>query len=165
MADRPRPLTVRIGARRSPLARTQADHVAALLTERGVQSEFVGITTVGDTDARRLTEIGGTGVFVSGVRDAIVRGEVDLAVHSLKDLPTAPADGLLVAAVPPREDTRDVLIGCRLIDLRGGLRIGTGAPRRSMQLLALGAQRGLDLVVEPVRGNVDTRLGLVRRGT
>jgi len=155
---------LRIGARRSPLARTQAEHVAGLLRARGFKSDFVGITTAGDLDGRKLTEIGGTGVFVSGVRDAIRRGEVDLAVHSLKDLPTAPAAGLQVAAVPPREDTRDVLIGCRLGDLRDGLRIGTGAPRRAMQLADLGARRGLDLHVESVRGNVDTRLDLVRRG-
>jgi hydroxymethylbilane synthase len=155
---------LRIGARRSPLARTQADHVAGLLAEHGVASEFVGITTAGDLDYRRLTEIGGTGVFVSGVRDALRAGRADLAVHSLKDLPTAPAAGLVVAAVPPREDARDVLIGCRLADLRDGLRIGTGAPRRAVQLLDLAARREVSLTVEPVRGNVGTRLDLVRRG-
>lgn len=155
---------IRIGARRSPLARAQADHVAGLLAARGIASVIVGITTAGDRDYRRLTEIGGTGVFVSGVRDALRAGEVDVAVHSLKDLPTAPAGGLTVAAVPTREDTRDVLIGCRLADLRDGLRIGTGAPRRAMQLLELAARRGITLTVEPVRGNVDTRLDLVRRG-
>lgn len=164
VTGRASPRRLRIGARRSPLARTQAEHVARLLEARGVASEFVGITTAGDLDARRLTEIGGTGVFVSGVRDAIRRGEVDLAVHSLKDLPTAAAAGLRVAAVPAREDARDVLIGVRLDSLRDGLRIGTGAPRRAMQLAELAGRRGIALQVVPVRGNVDTRLDLVRRG-
>lgn len=155
---------IRIAARRSPLARAQADHVAGLLAARGVSSKFVGITTVGDLDARRLTEIGGTGVFVSGVRDALRRGEADLAVHSLKDLPTEPAPDLVVAAVPTREDPRDVLVGARLADLHDGFRIGTGAPRRAIQLLDLGTRRGVRLEVVPVRGNVGTRLKLVGRG-
>lgn len=155
---------VRIGARTSPLARAQADHVAALLAGRGVPTEFVGITTVGDVDGRQLTEIGGTGVFVSAVRDALVEGRIDLAVHSYKDLPTAPVTGLELAAVPRREDTRDVLIGRRLSELRDGDRIGTGAPRRAMQLAELAVRLGRHLEVVGIRGNVDTRIELVRRG-
>jgi len=89
---------IRLGARRSALARAQANQVAAALANDGVDSSFVGITTAGDIDQRHLTEIGGTGVFVSAVRDALRRGEIDVAVHSLKDLPTAPADDLEIIA-------------------------------------------------------------------
>jgi hydroxymethylbilane synthase len=155
---------VRIGARTSPLARAQAGAVAALLARDGVPSQFVGITTRGDTDGRQLTEIGGTGVFVSAVRDALVEGRIDVAVHSFKDLPTAAVGQLELAAVPTREDTRDVLVGRRLADLAGGSRIGTGAPRRAVQLAELAARLGIRLEVGPVRGNVDTRLELARRG-
>lgn len=155
---------VRIGARTSPLARAQAGVVAALLARDGVPSEFVGITTRGDVDGRQLTEIGGTGVFVSAVRDALVEGRIDVAVHSFKDLPTAEVDQLVLAAVPTREDSRDVLVGRRLSDLADGSRIGTGAPRRAVQLAELAASLGIRLDVRPVRGNVDTRLELVRRG-
>src|SRR4051794_28549747 len=101
---------VRLGARRSSLARAQADQVAAALMTGGIDSSFVGITTDGDVDQRHLTEIGGTGVFVSAVREALRRGEIDVAVHSLKDLPTAAADDLEIIAIPPREDTRDVIV-------------------------------------------------------
>ena len=154
----------RRGARRSPLARAQADLVAALLAAAGVESEFVGITTRGDVDGRALTEIGGTGVFTSAVRDALVEGRIDVAVHSLKDLPTAPVDGLLLAAVPAREDTRDVLLGLRLADLRDGVRIGTGAPRRAVQLIELGNRLGIVIEPVPIRGNVDTRIAQVAAG-
>ena len=109
--------------------------VAAALATDGIESSFVGITTAGDVDQRHLTEIGGSGVFVSAVRDALRRGEIDVAVHSLKDLPTAPAEDLEIIAIPTREDSRDVLVGCRLDDLADGMRIGTGAPRREMQIL------------------------------
>ena len=102
------------------LARAQADQVAAALATDGIESSFVGITTAGDVDQRHLTEIGGSGVFVSAVRDALRRGEIDVAVHSLKDLPTAPAEDLEIIAIPTREDTRDVLVGCRLDDLADG---------------------------------------------
>ncbi|GAA2107384.1 hydroxymethylbilane synthase [Microlunatus panaciterrae] len=155
---------IRIGARTSPLARAQADHVAALLRRAGATTTFVGITTRGDTDRRHLTEIGGTGVFAQAVREALLDGSIDVAVHSLKDLPTAPVEGLSVAAVPAREDTRDVLVGCPLGELRDGARIGTGAPRRELQLGDYGRERGLRLDIRPIRGNVDTRLNLVRSG-
>jgi hydroxymethylbilane synthase len=155
---------IRIGARRSPLSRVQADHVAGLLAASGVESVFVPITTVGDVDARALTEIGGTGVFAGAVRDAVRAGTVDVGVHSLKDLPTAPDPELELAAVPTREDSRDVLIGLRLADLRNGIRIGTGAPRRAMQLHDHARRFGLEIEVVPIRGNVETRLRLAREG-
>lgn len=148
----------------SPLARAQAELVADLLVARGVRSTFVGVTTTGDLDRRQLTVIGGTGVFVGAVREALMADTIDVAVHSLKDLPTTPADGLEMAAIPPREDVRDVLIGRRLADLTDGTTIGTGAPRRALQLEDYARQHDLDLKVMPIRGNVDTRLGLVRSG-
>ena len=156
--------TVRIGARTSPLARAQADQVAALLQARGFATEFVGITTTGDVDLRSLTQIGGTGVFVSAVREALYERRIDVAVHSLKDLPTAPAAGLEVAATPPREDPRDVLVGRTLDTLRDGDRIGTGAPRRAIQLAELGARLGIRLEAVEIRGNVDTRIGRAAAG-
>lgn len=164
MTTTPTDRVIRIGARRSPLAVAQAEWVAARLGELGVATELVGLVTTGDTDRRHLTEIGGTGVFATAVREAVLAGQADLAVHSLKDLPTAPAPGLLLAAVPTREDTRDVLVGLRLDDLADGHRIGTGSPRRAVQLAALARDRGIRIEVAPIRGNVDTRLGLVRDG-
>src|SRR6476660_5677505 len=160
----PRTRPVRLGARRSSLARAQADQIATALATGGIESSFVGVTTAGDIDQRHLTEIGGTGVFVSAVRAALRRGEIDVAVHSLKDLPTAPADDLEIIAMPTREDTRDVLVGRRLDDLANGDRVGTGAPRRAMQILEWAACRGLRLDVVPIRGNVDTRIERVREG-
>jgi len=155
---------LRLGARTSPLARAQVDLVAGLLAQRGVASSFVGVTTRGDVDQRLLTEIGGTGVFAGAVREALRRGEIDVAVHSLKDLPTQPDPDLEVVAVPEREDTRDVLVGRRLDELVDGDTIGTGAPRRALQLQEWAERSGRHLEVVPVRGNVGTRLDLVRRG-
>jgi hydroxymethylbilane synthase len=158
---------VRIGTRASVLATTQSELVAAMVRERlGQETELVEITTEGDrTQAAGtpLEQAGGTGVFVSALRDALLRGEVDVAVHSLKDLPTAAPDGIALAAVPPREDPRDVVVardGLTLGELPAGSRVGTGSPRRVAQLHALGL--GLDVV--GVRGNVDTRIGKVRSG-
>ena len=99
--------TIVIGARRSPLAVAQAQWVADRLTEAGVACELVGIDTQGDTDRRHLTEIGGTGVFAMAVREALADGRIDVAVHSMKDLPTAPTPGLEIIAIPEREDFRD----------------------------------------------------------
>lgn len=158
------PEVIIVGARRSPLAVAQAQWVAAELTARGVSCELIGVDTQGDTDRRHLTEIGGTGVFAMAVREALTSGRIDVAVHSLKDLPTAPAPGLEVAAVPEREDPRDVLVGCRLADLADGMVVGTGSPRRQVQLAAYAAARGIALEFRPIRGNVDTRLELVRSG-
>lgn len=158
---------LRVGTRASVLATTQAGHVAGLLRERlGREVELVSIATDGDRSQAAGTPLAGTsstGVFVSALRDALLRGEVDLAVHSLKDLPTYPADGIVLAAVPPREDPRDVVVardGLTLGELPVGSRVGTGSPRRAAQLLAL----GLGLEVVGLRGNVDTRIGKVRSG-
>ena len=149
---------LRLGTRASALAMAQSGGVAATLVAlTGQDVELVEITTRGDTDPGAIAQIGGTGVFVSALREALLAGQIDLAVHSLKDLPTAPADGLALAAVPPREDPRDVLCspaGLTLGELPEGARVGTGSPRRAAQLRAL----GLGLEVVPIRGNVDTRL-------
>jgi hydroxymethylbilane synthase len=155
---------IRLGARKSPLARAQVELVAALLARAGLASTFVGVTTVGDVDRRDLTEIGGTGVFATAVRDALYRAEIDVAVHSLKDLPTADAPDLRVIAIPEREDTRDVLVGRRLDQLEDGARVGTGAPRRAVQLQDWADRTGRPLDIVPVRGNVDTRIELARTG-
>jgi hydroxymethylbilane synthase len=155
---------IRLGARKSALARAQANQVAAALAVGGIDSSFVGITTAGDTDQRHLTEIGGRGVFVSAVRDALYTAEIDVAVHSLKDLPTAEPDDLEIIAIPEREDTRDVLVGCRLDDLAEGARVGTGAPRRAMQILDWAASHNSWLEVVPIRGNVETRIERARAG-
>jgi hydroxymethylbilane synthase len=155
---------LRIGARKSPLARAQVDVVVDLLAARGVSSTFVGITTTGDVDFRQLTEIGGTGVFASAVRGALRDGSVDLAVHSLKDLPTQQPDDLEIVAIPEREDSRDVLVGCGLDHLEDGSRVGTGAPRRALQMLDWARSRGIEVEIVPVRGNVGTRLDLVATG-
>jgi hydroxymethylbilane synthase len=156
--------TLRIGTRASLLARTQSGQVAeALRTALGREVELVEVTTVGDTSPAAMAELGGTGVFVSALRDALLRGEVDLAVHSLKDLPTLPADGIALAAVPQREDPRDVVVardGLTLGELPPGAKVGTGAPRRVAQIAALGL--GVELV--GLRGNVDTRIGKVASG-
>jgi hydroxymethylbilane synthase len=156
--------TLRLGSRRSPMAIAQSRQVADMITERtGRQVEIVGVTTLGDVSRAQLTQIGGTGVFVSALREALLSGEVDLAVHSLKDLPTGPAAGIVLAAVPPRDDPRDALVardGAKLADLPAGARIGTGSPRRAAQLLGLRA----DLRCVPIRGNANTRVGKVEDG-
>ncbi len=156
--------TLRLGTRASQLALTQSQLVAdALSGASGVPVELVHVSTYGDRSTEAIAQLGGTGVFVSALRDALHAGTVDLAVHSFKDLPTAPTPGLTVAAVPAREDPRDVLVardGLTLGELPPGARIGTGAPRRMAQLRAL----GLGLEVVPIRGNVDTRMGKVASG-
>ena len=164
MARAPLSRPIRLGARKSALARAQAGQVATALAADGINTTFVGITTTGDLDQRQLTEIGGTGVFVSAVRDALRRDEIDVAVHSLKDLPTTPAEDLEIIAIPAREDTRDVLVGRRLDDLSDGTRLGTGAPRRAMQMIDWAARRDMQLEVVPIRGNVETRIERVREG-
>jgi hydroxymethylbilane synthase len=146
------------------MAIAQSRHVADLITERtGRQVELVGITTFGDVSKAHLTQIGGTGVFVSALRQSLLSGEVDFAVHSLKDLPTAQPADIALAAVPRRDDPRDALVGhdgAKLADLPPGARVGTGSPRRAAQLRLLRAD------VEPVaiRGNANTRLGRVTAG-
>src|SRR5579863_345557 len=156
--------TLRLGSRRSPMAIEQSRQVADMITKRtGCRVEIVGVTTLGDVSRAQLTQIGGTGVFVSALREALLSGEVDLAVHSLKDLPAGPAAGIVLAAVPPRDDPRDALVardGAKLADLPAGARIGTGSPRRAAQLLALRD----DLRCVPIRGNAGTRLAQVTEG-
>ncbi|MFD2090103.1 hydroxymethylbilane synthase [Blastococcus deserti] len=153
--------TLRLGTRGSRLARTQSQAVAdAITAATGAPVELVPIVTEGDRSAAAIAQLGGTGVFVTALREALLAGAVDLAVHSYKDLPTAPEPQLTIAAVPRREDPRDALVardGLTLGELPPGARVGTGAPRRVAQLRALGL--GLDVV--PIRGNVDTRMGRV----
>jgi hydroxymethylbilane synthase len=158
---------VKVGTRRSLLATTQAGTVAELIrAQLGREAVLVEVTTDGDRSqdaGTPLVEAGGTGVFVGALREALLSGAVDVAVHSLKDLPTYPHDGVTLAAVPLREDPRDVVVardGLTLGELPVGSRVGTGSPRRAAQLHALGL--GLDVV--DVRGNVDTRIGKVRAG-
>ncbi len=157
-----RPL--RVGTRASQLARTQSGHVAdSLRAALGREVVLVGVSTEGDVSSAPLASFGGVGVFVSALRDALLRGDVDVAVHSLKDLPTAPHDGIALAAVPRREDPRDVVVardGLTLGELAPGARVGTGSPRRAAQLHAL----GLGFVVAGIRGNVDTRIRKVFEG-
>jgi hydroxymethylbilane synthase len=159
-----------VGTRASALARTQSGLVAdAITAATGEATVLVTVSTEGDRDASPLRELarrtGGVGVFVSALREALLAGEVDVAVHSLKDLPTAPADGIALAAVPGREDPRDVLVARRgvhgLDDLPDGARVGTGSPRRAAMLRAAMARRGREVDVVDVRGNVDTRLARV----
>lgn len=152
--------TLRLGTRASLLARTQTGTVATAL---GGPVEIVEIVTEGDRSSAALAQLGGTGVFVSALRTALVEREIDVAVHSYKDLPTAPAEGIVIAAAPRREDPRDALVardGCTLGELPPGSRVGTGSPRRAAQLRAL----GLGLEIVELRGNVDTRLARVRSG-
>jgi hydroxymethylbilane synthase len=157
---------VRVATRGSLLARTQSGHVAdALRAALGTPVELIEVRTHGDADQRTpLASFGGVGVFVTAVREAVLRGDADVAVHSLKDLPTGAAPGLRMIAVPPREDARDVLVardGGTVATLRHGATVGTGSPRRAAQLLALRP----DLDVVAVRGNVDTRLRTVSDGS
>ena len=157
-------MTLRLGTRASLLARTQSGHVAELIRSRmGDDVELVDVSTEGDVSTASLASLGGTGVFVSALRDALLRGDVDVAVHSLKDLPTTPQDGIALAAIPTREDPRDAIVardGLTLGELPVGSRVGTGSPRRAAQLQAL----GLGLEIVDIRGNVDTRLRKVASG-
>jgi hydroxymethylbilane synthase len=155
---------LRLGSRKSPMAVSQSGDVARMVTERtGRPVEIVGVTTLGDVSREQLTQIGGTGVFVSALREALLRGEVDFAVHSLKDLPTGAAPGITLAAVPARDDPRDALVGrdgAKLADLAPGARIGTGSPRRAAQIALLRS----DVSCVPIRGNANTRLAKLHAG-
>ena len=157
--------TIRVGTRASLLARTQTQLIVEAFTGNNpdVPVETVLVSTHGDRSSEPLEQIGGTGVFVSALREALLAGEIDVAVHSFKDLPTAPAAGIRLAAVPLRGDPRDALCardGLSLLELPRGARVGTGSPRRAAQLRAL--DLGLEIV--PIRGNVDTRLSRVGTG-
>jgi len=154
---------LRLGTRASALARWQAEWVAARLGERGVAVELVPITTQGDVKTGPLGQIGGQGLFTKELQRALLENQIDLAVHSLKDLPTAPAEGLTIAAVPERESTADVLISSKANSLEllpPAARIGTGSLRRKSQLLHLRS----DFVVEDIRGNVETRVRKLDEG-
>ncbi|MFF5408366.1 hydroxymethylbilane synthase [Streptomyces misionensis] len=159
---------LRLGTRRSKLAMAQSGQVAdAVRKVTGRPVELVEITTYGDTSREHLAQIGGTGVFVAALREALARGEVDFAVHSLKDLPTEQPAELVLAALPVREDPRDVIVArddLKFTDLPRGARIGTGSPRRMAQLNAYARAHGLDIETVPIRGNVDTRIRYVRDG-
>lgn len=148
---------LRAATRGSPLARWQADHVAALLdaVHADLEHEAVVVTTTGDRDhSRPLAEIGGKGVFVKEVQAAVLDGRADLAVHSAKDLPSTTPEGLVIAAVPRRADPRDALVGRALADLPPGALIATGSARRRSQL----ANHRPDLTFVGLRGNMDTRI-------
>lgn len=155
---------LRVGTRGSALALTQTTTVAdALRAASGREVELVRVTTTGDRSTASLSTLGGTGVFAAALRQALLDGECDVAVHSLKDLPTAPSPGLSIAAVPPRADHRDALCareGWTLDSLPHGARVGTGSPRRAAQLRLARP----DLDVQDIRGNVGTRLARVAPG-
>ncbi|MGX7824157.1 hydroxymethylbilane synthase [Actinokineospora sp. 24-640] len=154
--------TIRIGTRGSALALAQTGTIADALEKAGARVEIVTVATPGDLSSAPIAEIG-VGVFTSALRDALADGTVDVAVHSYKDLPTAPDPRLSLAAVPPRADPRDALVardGLTLGELPPGSTVGTGSPRRAAQLHAL----GFGLTVVPIRGNVDTRVKKVRDG-
>ena len=153
---------LRIGTRGSQLATTQAGTIRDALIAAGHPAELVIIKTKGDASDRPVAEIG-VGVFTAELRRALHDGEVDIAVHSYKDLPTAPEEGLVIPAIPVREDPRDALVasGGRVLgELPPGATVGTSAPRRVGQLRAL----GLGLEIRPLRGNLDSRLGKVADG-
>lgn len=148
-------MSLKLGTRGSALALAQATPVAAKLG-----AELVVIESEGDRSNAPLADLGGTGVFATALRSALAAGEVDVVVHSFKDLPTLQPEGLVVGAVPKRADARDALCaadGLTLETLAPGAKVGTGSPRRRAQLLA----RRPDLDVVDIRGNVDTRLGRV----
>ncbi|ATE57564.1 hydroxymethylbilane synthase [Actinosynnema pretiosum] len=154
--------TLRIGTRGSALALAQTGIIADALRAAGAQVEIVTVSTPGDRSHAPIAEIG-VGVFTSALRDALAHGEVDVAVHSYKDLPTAPDTRLSLAAIPPREDPRDALVardGLTLGELPPGSKVGTGSPRRATQLAAL----GLGLEILPIRGNIDSRMARVFDG-
>lgn len=156
--------TVRLGTRRSNLARSQSVGVAHdIAAHTGWRVEIVEVVTEGDVNMTPLANMGGTGVFVSAVRQALLSGKIDIAVHSLKDLPTAQAPGITLAAVPPRVDPSDVLVardGLTFDQLPQGAIVGTGSPRRAAQMRAVRP----DLDIRGVRGNVGTRIKYVTDG-
>jgi hydroxymethylbilane synthase len=148
-----RAVLVRIGSRGSRLALTQAEQAAAAVRRAGVEIAFVPITTAGDRDrSSPFGEIGARGVFVKEIEEALLAGRIDIAVHSAKDMTSTDTAGLAIGAFLERDDPRDALVGATAI--REGMRVGTASVRRRAQLLALEPS----LRIEPMRGNVDTRL-------
>jgi hydroxymethylbilane synthase len=155
------PTTLTIGSRGSPLALWQARFIAVELAKSGVETRIEIIKTTGDhLQTASLALTGGKGLFTKEIEDALLGGQIDLAVHSLKDLPTESPDGLTIAAVPVRANPFDAIVGARLADLALGSVVGTSSPRRAAQLRLLRP----DLRIEPIRGNVDTRLRKLREG-
>jgi hydroxymethylbilane synthase len=157
-------MTLRLGTRRSALALAQSQQVAdALAAASGQQVELIPIVSEGDVSRASLSQLGGRGVFATTLREALLAGRCDLLVHSLKDLPTAQPEEFLLAATPPREDARDVVItrdGTPLTELPDGAVVGTGSPRRIAQV----RRRSPRVRVQDLRGNVDSRLARVRDG-
>lgn len=155
---------LRIGTRGSQLARWQAEWVRQQLQQLGIEAELVLITTSGDRHQQWSVEaLGTTGVFTKEIQQALLAGEIDLAVHSLKDLPTRPVPGLTIAAIPSRGPVADMLItrdGRSLMELPPNATVGTGSRRRAAQLLF----HRPDLQIVPLRGNLDTRLRRLREG-
>ena len=150
-----------IGSRGSELAIWQARHVAAQLKNAGVATRIEIIKTTGDhLQTASLVQAGGKGLFTKEIEQALLSGAIDLAVHSLKDLPTENTPGLAIAAIPERGDPRDAILGCKLSDLPHGARVGTSSGRRSAQLRSLRP----DLDPQPIRGNVDTRIRKLKEG-
>jgi len=148
---------IRIGTRASKLAMWQANWTAGALRELGEEVEIIQITTKGDVVTGPLHQSGGDGLFTKRIQEALLNKEVDLAVHSLKDLPTVPTDNLTLAAVPKRQDVRDALVSVHYDSVDGlpeGATVGTGSLRRQAQLL----NHRPDLKIKDLRGNVDTRL-------
>jgi len=157
--------TIRVGTRGSALALAQSGQVARdLARAAGLDFELVTVTTHGDVSKANLASMGGMGVFATELREALLAGDVDVIVHSLKDLPTTPYPDLTIAATPKRADARDVVVardGLTLATLPEGARVGTGSPRR---IAELGALRPDLEVAENFRGNIDTRIGKVTSG-
>ncbi len=153
--------TLTIGSRGSQLALWQAQYVASQLDRLGVLSRIEIIKTTGDRlQTASLIQAGGKGLFTKEIEEALLTGAIDLAVHSLKDLPTETPAGVAIAAIPEREDARDALVGCRWKDLRAQARVGTSSGRRAAQLRLLRP----DLEIQAIRGNVDTRLRKLKEG-
>jgi hydroxymethylbilane synthase len=150
-----------IGSRGSQLALWQARHIASALEKLGVASRIEIIKTTGDhLQTASLAQAGGKGLFTKEIEEALLAGSIDLAVHSLKDLPTETPHGLTIVAIPERDDPRDAMVGRKMSELPAGARVGTSSGRRAAQLLLLRP----DLQIEPIRGNVDTRLRKLREG-
>jgi hydroxymethylbilane synthase len=154
-------MTLTIGSRGSKLALWQANHIKAALEGSGHECRIEIISTSGDRIQNvPLKEVGNKGLFTKEIEEALLEGRIDVAVHSLKDMPTRLPDGLQITATPAREDARDVMIGRKLADLAEGAHVGTGSLRRMAQLYA----HRPDLKIESIRGNVDTRIRKLDEG-
>jgi hydroxymethylbilane synthase len=150
-----------IGSRGSQLALWQAQFVAALLERRGVTTRIEIIKTTGDhLQTASLVQAGGKGLFTKEIEEALLTGTIDVAVHSLKDLPTEGREDLVIAAIPDREDPRDAILGSTLKNVPHGALVGTSSGRRAAQLRLLRP----DLQIQPIRGNIDTRVRKLKQG-